>query len=206
MEDGGSARVLVADRYGELIDADGGEETRISGAIAVNLRSATVDVVGGPLVESALEQIPSAVRRELLETLPIGWVSLRAVEYMLHATAEVARMDVHALNRDVNRRAAERTFTTVWRLMLRFTSVETLFSRSQAYFARSYDRGRLDARVLFPGRAQLELRGRAGMSRLAREGFATGVETLLRLAGRKGVRSQIEPHADGADCLIAWQP
>jgi hypothetical protein len=209
MRDDSSARSRsrdAADRYGALIDADGGERTRISGAIVQNLREAMIEVAGAPVVDSALERIPSAARIELIEALPISWVSLRSVEYLLHGIADVSRSDVYALNRDVNRRGAERTFTTMWRMMLRLASVDLLFSRSQAYFSRTYDRGRLDARILFPGRAQLEIRGRPGMSRMAREGFAVGVETLLRCGGRHVLRAQSEPHADGAVCMLAWQP
>lgn len=207
MYDDSSARSpRNADPYGMRIEADGGEPTKLSAAVAHNLREAMIEIAGADAVATALARLPEEVRGELLDTLPIGWISLRSVEYLLYAVADVTRCDVYSLNRDVNRRGGERTFATIWRLMLRFASVELLFSRSQAYFSRTYDRGKLEARVLFPGRAQLQIRGRPRMSRLAREGFAVAVETLLRCSGRQVLRAQSEPHADGADVMIAWQP
>ena len=43
------------------------------------------------------------------------------------------------------------------------------------------------------------------MSRLAREGFGIGVETLVRVSGRADARIRGEPHPYGADYILLWR-
>ncbi|HJL19738.1 MAG TPA: hypothetical protein RMH99_29010 [Sandaracinaceae bacterium LLY-WYZ-13_1] len=182
------------------------ERTRLSGAMVTNLLEAMAERFGADALARAMERIPEHSGRELSEAMPISMVPIASCEHLLHALAEETGRDVHRINREVNRHATARTFSTLWRLVLKLTSEDRLFSEAQRYFARAYDQGRLVVERDGRAGASLRVRDRPGMTRLAREGFAEGVCELLRLKGRRDVRAETSPHPDGADVHITWRP
>lgn len=64
----------------------------------------------------------------------------------------------------------------------------------------------LEARIERPGRADLSLSGWPGVPRTELVGLATGIETVLRCAGRSEVKVDWDRRPDGAAFVATWQP
>jgi uncharacterized protein YdbL (DUF1318 family) len=182
------------------------ESTRLKGVVVRELHQALVEVAGDAAARAAVSELSAADRREYEEALALSWVRITVIEQVLHAAARHVERDVAALNRDVNRITADRSVRSVLRLLLKFASPETVIPRVTGAYGRAYDRGRITARMEGEGRGAVELRGRPGMSVLAREGFAITLEMVLRHTGASNVRVASVGHVDGADYTITWRP
>ena len=106
---------------------------------------------------------------------------------------------------DVARRAVERTFKTVWRLLLRLTSDEALLKRASAIYARWRNTGQLSARIIEPGLAELRLTGWPGVSDRQLRIIGISVQTAVVLAGGHDVRFDFEATRDGALYALRWR-
>ena len=87
---------------------------------------------------------------------------------------------------------------SVWRILLRLTSDESLVARVPVFYPKSWNRGRLVARLVGPGKAESRLDGWPNVPEYTVRGVRIAFETTLRLAGRKDIESSVERHADGA--------
>jgi len=178
------------------------EETRLSGAIVLgNLRSLRA-IAGDSAFSRAMDSIDPEVRSCIAEATTLSWVPIPHMEQLIRACAAEAGRDSHDLACEMAEQSLEHNLRTLWRVLLRFTSDDSLLQRVSLYYARSYDGGRAEAAVIAPGRAVCRVTERPGMTRMSRDIFATGVKTLLRVAGREQVR--VEPRAtrDGVEVDI----
>ena len=80
-----------------------------------------------------------------------------------------------------------------------------ILSRTPSLYARAYDRGRCEARLDSARLAEAQIYERPNMSRMTQEAFGVGIETVLRLAGRKDVLVTSQPTVDGAAYSIRLQ-
>jgi hypothetical protein len=112
---------------------------------------------------------------------------------------------VTVLNRELNRVSAERSVNSLLRIFLKLASPETVIVRAASAYGRAYDRGAVTPRKLGEARFAIELRGRPGMSALAREGFGIGVEMIVKRTRASNIRVLSTAHADGADYVVTWR-
>ena len=99
----------------------------------------------------------------------------------------------------------ERSFTTVWRVMLRFTSDEAIISRTPAFYAKSRSVGQMATRILVPGKSESIVSGFPTIPERDIVILAASIETVIALAGRKDVKSVGERTRDGARFLTRWR-
>ena len=133
------------------------EEPSLSGALACSLREVAADLLGAPTVARALERVPSPLRSAYENAVPVGWVPLPVVESTFTQLAAEVGTNIAELHERVARRSIDLTIRKFWRVLLRVTTDRALVSRTPVIFARSYNRGRLESRVVSPGRGEVKL-------------------------------------------------
>jgi hypothetical protein len=180
------------------------EATRLKGVVVRDLHQALVELAGEETMRAVVEGLPAPERQEYQDTPALSWVRIAVVEQVLQSAARHIGRDVAALNRDAARIGADRSVNSLFRLLIKFASPATVLARAAAGYGRAYDRGRLTVRAEGDGRTVVELRGRPGMSALAREGFAIALETVVKHTGASSVRVASVGHQDGADYTVTW--
>jgi hypothetical protein len=182
------------------------DEPRITGALV----STHIELLGGRYgndeVSRCIDGLPADVRAHLQGVIAAGWVPVKSYDVFYRSFAERVGVDVAELHTDMSRHSVERTFRTLWRLLLRLTSDEALVSRTPVLFSRAYTKGHLRAAITAPGLAEVELDGWPGVPDIVLRGVRVAIETVLRLSGRNGVRSSVERAAEGAKIRATWKP
>jgi hypothetical protein len=179
---------------------------RLTGALVLAQRKALETIVGAAPVLAALDRIDVDLRDEYLAVMPVSWVRYTAPEAVLTEVARGVGRPMPELHEQCARLAVESTFKTLWRLVLRFTSDEALVARTPSMFGRTYDRGKLESRILAPGRAEVVLTGMTGSPEFVLRGARIGIEMVLRLSAREDVRVTATRQRDGATFHASWTP
>lgn len=182
------------------------DRPRTSAALLLDQIGVMRELYGTDTVDVALGTLPPEWRDELAALTPVGWVDTDIAESIVYALAPRVGRDVMQVHSEIVRIGVERTFRTLWRIILRFTSDSALVSRTPLIYQKTFDRGRLTSRIESPGRAELELLGWRDISDMQLNGLATGIETVLAVAGRKLARVAYERRPDGAFLVASWIP
>jgi hypothetical protein len=140
-----------------------------------------------------------------VEITALSWVPLATVARVVDVVAAAARVNPERLIDDAVRRAVERTFKTVWRVMLRFTTDAALIARTPVVYSLSRNIGRLGSRMLSPGKAQVTLSDWVGVSARHVRTLGISIATVVTLAGRKDVAVTSTPTLDGAIFHLTWR-
>jgi hypothetical protein len=176
-----------------------------SGISIIDLRAALEEIVGKDVVASALAGLPSETRREFVEITAITWVPLTTVTRVVDAIAAAAKVNPERLIDDAVRRAVERTFKTVWRVMLRFTTDAALIARTPVVYSLSRNIGKLTATMVAPGKSKVTLSDWAGVSPRHVRTLGISIVTVVTLAGRKDATIASTPTPDGAVFQLSWR-
>jgi hypothetical protein len=155
-------------------------------------------------VDAIVNRLEPSARDELNDVSPLVWVRIESVESLYETLANDLGRDVAGLHWEIGRECAERTFRTLWRLLLRVTSDAALVARAQLIYTKTFTRGRLTARVPAPGRGEVELTGWPDAPVFVRRSLCIGLSTILTLAGRRNVSVQDERSRDGASFTVSW--
>jgi hypothetical protein len=176
-----------------------------SGISVLDLRAALEEIVGKELVDQALASLPAATRSEFVEITALSWVPLVTITRVVDAIAKAAKKNPERLIDEAVRRAVERTFKTVWRVMLRFTTDAALIARTPVVYSLSRNIGRLTAKMVSPGRAEVRLSEWSGVSARHVRTLGISIATVVTLAGRKDVGVTSTPSPDGAVFHLTWK-
>jgi hypothetical protein len=177
----------------------------VSGALAVNLRGVLYEYCGREVVTAASLRVPADVREEFDGVTSIGWARISTFEQVFSEVASDTGTTVASLHTNVARISIERTMRTVWRVLLRLTTDNALISRAPVIFSRSYDRGKLEARIPTSGRGEITLSEWPDAPEWPIRATRIGIETVLRLAGRRDARVESERRPEGAFLLATWR-
>ncbi len=177
----------------------------VSGALASGLRDALTELVGPERVELALTRVDAEERHRWESTTPVGWLPLHVLEHVFGEVARDLGRDIGDLHVEVARISIERTMRTLWRLLLRLTSDSALVSRTPLIFAKSYNRGRLEAKMPVGGQAEIQLFDWPDAPEWPLRATRIGIETVLRIAGRKDVRVRCTRTSSGALYAANWR-
>jgi hypothetical protein len=134
----------------------------------------------------------------------LSWVPVTTIARVIDEVAAVAGVDPEPMIDEAVRRAVERTFKTVWRVLLRFTSDEALIARTPGIYARSRNVGRLTARMLEPGIAELVLSDWPGVSTRHMRTLGVSMAQVAELSGRRDPCFAYTPTRDGAVYRLSW--
>jgi hypothetical protein len=170
-----------------------------AGARIVEMRRLVIEEIGLERLNAALAPLPDLLRREYLEATAVSWVAC-ATEYAVHdAIAHAIGEDELQFHDRLLRAAMEKSFKTVWRLLLRFTSDEALI------YAKTRNVGKLTARSSARNKAEIILSGYPHCGFRDVRAIGVGLEAALRLTGRKDVRLHHTMRPDGALYLAEWR-
>jgi hypothetical protein len=179
-------------------------EPCVSGALACGLRVVVSEIAGTGAVARALEHVPADTRSTYQNALPVGWVPIHVMETVFAEIAKELHTTVAELHTLVARRSIEQTMRTFWRMLLSITTDSALVSRTPVIFARSYNRGRLEARIVERGRAAIALQDWPDVPEWPLRATRIGIETVLTIAGRRDVRVTSSRTRAGAAFTATW--
>jgi uncharacterized protein (TIGR02265 family) len=175
------------------------------GTDVVSLRNELRD--RGPAVEGAVVARLSPEQRQLYERgLASDWndVELQMGVYLAAATTlfPTAGMPM----RELGRVLGARTYRGVYRVFLRFPTVEFIVGRAASMWSTFYDTGHGEVEKLGPNRLAFVVRGFPGMPRPMREMAIGHIEVLLEATGAKSpdVRLQ-DSEPDALRYEISWK-
>lgn len=177
----------------------------LAGQSARDMLWALEQTLGADVVAAGLARVPEAARNAYAEATPLEWVPYETVVTVHEAIAIAGRTTMEAMIEEAVPFAVRRSFKTVWRLYLRFTSDEALIKRTPLIYARSRSRGAMEARIYESGKAVAEVRGWAGIPPRDILALSVGVREFLRLAGREEVIVRGRPTPDGARFDVRWR-
>jgi len=182
-----------------------GSGPRVSGAMLIGHRLAMEDLAGADVVSRALASLGPERENDYRTMTALSWLPVELADAVTTAVAREAGRPLMEFHGEVTRLNLQRTFTTLWRLLLRVTTDSALMSRTPSVYARTFDQGTLVSQVVAPGRAEVKVRGWADMPPLQLEGLRVGVDTVLVVAGRRDVKVFGERHAQGANFTASWR-
>jgi hypothetical protein len=174
------------------------QEPKVSGAVVRNQLRAARALSSDDAVDRALASMSPEQRRELVDALAVSWCKLTTVRAFHEATAAVVGEETNAWHQRVVERAMQQTFSTIWRFFLRLTSPDALVKRAANVYAKTFDTGAMDAVVVAPGHSIASLSRWPDAPDFHLNALATGIATMLRVAGRKTVHIKWERTVDGA--------
>lgn len=177
----------------------------MSGALVLEHRKTLEQLCGADRFARVLSRLAPDVRREYEEITPMSWPKVAVAEAAVRAAAEELDRDPARLHEEISRASVERTLTTLWRLLLRFTSDEALVARTPRIYARALNRGELVSRVVAPGRAEIRVAGWPDIPEFSLRGVRIAIESVLRLAGRDDVRVVDSRGPDGPIFVATWR-
>jgi hypothetical protein len=179
---------------------------KLAGQAVLDSRWAFDQVIGHDALMRALTTLPREVRDEYEQATPLSWVSYATMRAVHDAYGREAKQPVERLLDRVLPLALERSFKTVWKLLLRVTSDEALIARAPLLYSRTRSRGTLTARIEMPGVGICELTGWASVPARDIHALTVSIRAFLELAGRRNVTVVGERTAAGARFRSTWRP
>jgi hypothetical protein len=176
-----------------------------AGTTVQALRNALLDLVGDEVFHAAMAALPAQVREDFDPVTPMTWVPVDVIYTAVAGVAERANRPFDQLMDEAVQRAGEKTLRSAWRLLLRVTSDHALLSRAPILYAKWRNIGRLEAKIIAPGKTELLLAEWPGMDERSIRSLQVTIETVLRLAGRKNVKVQAQSTSDGAKYTVVTQ-
>lgn len=177
----------------------------VLGAAVQKRLQANVALVGDATVRQALASVTPELRHEIETLSPMSWIALAKVELIQDAISHAAGKDPEAFHDQVIRRSVDDALNTLYRVVLRFVSDESLVLRTPAMFRRTRKLGNLVSRIDRPGHAELELTGWPGIQERHVRQVGIGVERVLVLTGRHDVTLSHKRRPDGATLSVRWR-
>lgn len=183
----------------------GADAPSVSGTLIQGLLAAATETLGPDVVARGLSKAPRDARVLVEAALPGAWVPIDSAEATFGEIARAAGRDWPSLHMELSRLSVDRAVKTFWRLLLRFTTDEALVTRTPVFFSKSYNRGKLTARITAPYRGEVTLLEWPNVPDWPIRGSQIGIETVLKAAGRKDVRVDGQRTATGAVYLASWK-
>ena len=199
------ATANAATAVGRSLSPKGGATPSAAGATVQGLRRAIEEMVGADVVARALMKVSPEVREEFCSITPLTWVPLTTVTTAIEQIAAEAHVAYDELMDDAVRRAAEQMFRTSWRLLLRITTDHALVARTPMMYSKWRNVGFLESRLVAPGQSEIVLAGWRDISERNVRTLAVAIETVMRLAGRRGVKIDWLRTSDGAKFKAHWR-
>lgn len=157
----------------------------VYGQIILDQKVSAEELLGPDRVSRAIATMPPDARRALERLMPMSWLGLEEARAFHQACADEAGQELYAWHRQVVRNGTKRTFTGIWRVFLRFTSLEMLVKRSAVIYQRIYDEGRMTACMMAPTVAIAEVHDWPDMPEFELAALCVGIEAAIELTGKR---------------------
>ncbi len=183
----------------------GNDVPSVSGTLIRGLLDAADELLGKDAVQRGISAIEPEIGSLVAGAVPGRWIPITAAETTFRGIAGAAHRDWPTLHVELARHTVERAYQTFWRMLLRLTSDSALVSRTPVIFGKSYNHGRLVASIPISGRGEVELVDWADVPDWPIRGTRAGIETGLRIAGRRNVRVECKRTPTGASYVVTWR-
>jgi hypothetical protein len=182
------------------------DEATMSGALVMEHRRILTQLCSPEGFAEVVAELPPAEREAYLAVDPLVWFPVATAEKVFDIAARRLERQPAELHESVSRVAVENTLTKLWRFVLRFVPDDALIARSERLYARAFQRGKLDARFVKPGRVEIHVDGWPDMPEFSIRGFRIAIETVLRLTGREDAQLTLHRTPNGPRLLATWKP
>jgi hypothetical protein len=179
-------------------------EPRVGGAIVFEQIKVMRELFGDEAVDKAMASLAPEMRAEFDEILPVSWCAARSFTALKTAVARQAKVDPIRLHKKVVEVGIIRTLS-MWRVLIRQASDEFLIRKTRLIWTKTFDRGDVTAKIVGPGRAEIVVKGWNQIPDFDAEGVASGIESILKVAGRKDVHVIWERQLGGARFIAMWR-
>ena len=170
------------------------------------LRTGLKELVGDSVFQAAMASLRPELREQFEPVSPLTWVPVDVIHKAVAHIAELAGRPFDELMDAAVEKAGEKTLRTAWRMLLRVTADRALVRRAPVLYSKWRNIGRLEVRdATVDGRVELHLVEWPGMDERSIRTLGITIGTVMRLAGRKQVRTQSTPTPDGAKYTVTWQ-
>jgi hypothetical protein len=177
----------------------------LSGAFMLRHRELVRARYGETVLAQTLASLTPEQQSAVRDATPFAWVPIATVEAFYEQLGRVVGRPPAELHYEIGPLVIEHTVKTVWRILLRLTSDESLVARVPVFYPKSWNRGHLVARLVGRGRAEARLDGWPNVPEYTLRGLCIAFQTTLRLAGRKDIETSIERREDGASIQMRWR-
>jgi hypothetical protein len=184
-------------------EADG--EPRLIGQSLMDVRWAFAQVLGEELVRRAIASLPPDVSDAYVHATAVSWVPYSVVTAAHEAIARESGLGLEQLYERAVPLAVERSFGSVWRIFLRFTSDAALIARTPIMYAKSRSRGTMTSTLVAPGEAVVEVADFPEIPERDILALAISIRSLLSVAGRQSVTCDGERNRAGARWRLRWK-
>ena len=181
------------------------EVPSISGATVTTTRRILGEMLGKDVFERALAKLPGEKREEYVGATALSWVPVDLLDEVFRLAAEESGHALKELQDEAVKRTQEELLHTVYRILMRITTDEALISRTPTFYSKTYNIGKLTSTFPGKGEALVTLSEWPSISDLQLHGLAMGIQTTLRVAGRKDARAIGKRTKDGAEYHCVWK-
>ena len=148
-------------------------------------RKVLEELAGKDVVLQVIASLPPDQRTEYESISFLSWCRhSTATEVVIRVGQSLGKLPA-AFQAEVVRTGVERTFSGVWKVLLRLSSDEALIKRSAVLYSKACDRGRMTADAIAPGHVKLTLSEWPDVPDLAVIALAAGIEAVLNVVGRR---------------------
>ena len=172
------------------------EGPRISGTIACRVRDLIEERLGRERFDQFLQLLPPTAREATRVATMVDWIPVEQFNTVYPALARRTRRQANEVAEDLAREVVERTLSTVWRALLRFTTDSALLARAPVLYSKTFDTDATRVRVV--------VTGWPGMPELSVLTLGTGIATVLKFAGRPNARLTHRLTKEGVEYSGSW--
>ncbi len=178
---------------------------RFAGALAQQQVAVAKRRHGEDVVRRALATLARDAADEIERATPVSWVRVDSFARFHDALAAELGRPVEDTHAELVRGASERTFNTLWRLLLRVGGTRLVMTRAPVVYSKTYDTGVMETQDIGDRGGRFVLRQWPDVPEFVLRGLRAGMTVGLENVGREGVRLESTRTADGAVFTASWE-
>jgi hypothetical protein len=160
------------------------EATQI-GVLTLEMKRAMARLAGSEALARVVRRLPDDRREEFVDVTLFGRCRFGTLNIVIAELSRECGRELDAFTHELVRESFGVVLRTVWRLLARFTTEESIVLRASQLYSRAIDRGRPRAYVQSPGHLVMEITERRDLSHIDIVSIAAAIEATLELSGRR---------------------